>query len=100
MSDLELRTLVIYDVEDDRVRARVAAACRDYGLDHVQYSAFSGPLSATLRSELCRRLQDVLGRAAGRILVVPICERDAAAVREMVNPPSWLTALGSVAEDE
>jgi CRISPR-associated protein Cas2 len=83
----ELRTLVIYDVEDDRVRLRVARACRDYGLAHVQYSAFSGPLSAGRRRELCARLADTLGTSPGRLLVVPVCEKDAADAREFFNPP-------------
>jgi CRISPR-associated protein Cas2 len=81
---------VIYDIEDDGIRLRVASTCRDYGLAHIQYSAFSGPLSSTLRNELCRKLRDVLGKAAGRVLVAPLCDKDAAAAREMTNPPSWL----------
>ena len=78
---------MIYDVEDDRVRTRVARTCRDYGLTHVQYSAFSGPLSATRRREMCTRLADTLGTSPGRLLVVPVCEKDAAAAREFFNPP-------------
>lgn len=85
--DVELRTLVIYDVEDDRVRLRVARTCRDYGLAHVQYSAFSGPLSAARRREMCARLADTLGTSAGRLLVVPVCEKDVAEAREFFNPP-------------
>lgn len=87
MRDAALRTLVIYDVEDDRVRLRIARACRDYGLDHIQYSAFSGALDATRRRELCVRLADTLGESPGRLLVVPVCEKDAAEVREVVNAP-------------
>ncbi len=87
MRDEELRTLVIYDVEDDRARLRVAKTCRDYGLDHVQYSAWSGPLNATLRREMCARLADALGRSGGRILVVPVCLKDVAQSREIWNAP-------------
>lgn len=83
----ELITLVIYDVEDDRVRLRVAKACKDYGLDHVQYSAFRGSLSGTLRKELFARLKDTLGDRPGRILVVPLCEKDAEACLEVSRVP-------------
>ncbi len=86
MREDEQRTLVIYDVEDDRARLRVARACRDYGLAHVQYSAFSGPLSGTRRRELCVRLEGALGEARGRVLVVPVCARDEAGAREIANP--------------
>jgi CRISPR-associated protein Cas2 len=83
----ELLTFVIYDIVDDLVRVRVANACKDYGLERIQYSAFSGSLDATRRSALATRLADTLGAAVGRILVLPVCEKDAQAKRELVNAP-------------
>ena len=80
-------TFVVYDIEDDRVRTRVANMCKDYGLERFQYSAFSGTLDATRRGELFIRLADALGRDVGRILVLPVCEKDAQARREIVNEP-------------
>jgi CRISPR-associated protein Cas2 len=82
-----LLTFVIYDIEDDRVRGRVANACKDYGLERIQYSAFRGALDASRRSELTARLADTLGDEAGRIMVLPVCEKDAAAQRTLVNEP-------------
>lgn len=81
-------TYVVYDIEDDRVRGRVASACKDYGLERIQYSAFRGSLDASRRNELAVRLADTLGRDVGRILVQAVCERDAEARREFVNEPS------------
>lgn len=78
---------MIYDVEDDRVRLRIAKACRDYGLDHIQYSAFRGPLTATLRKELFARLKDSLAERPGRVLVVPLCEKDAEGCLELSRVP-------------
>jgi CRISPR-associated protein Cas2 len=83
----ELLTFVIYDIEDDRVRGQVANACKDYGLEHIQYSVFCGPLDASHRGELTARLVDRLGRDAGKILVLPVCERDVRAKREFINAP-------------
>lgn len=83
----EVLTLVIYDVEDDRIRLKIAKACRDYGLEHVQYSAFRGALSATLRKELFAKLKDALADRPGRILVVPLCEKDAEACQEVSRVP-------------
>ncbi len=80
-------TFVIYDIEDDRVRARIASTCKDYGLDRIQYSAFCGTLDATRRGELFIRLADTLGREVGRILLLPVCEKDGQARREIVNEP-------------
>lgn len=87
MKGQQLVTFVVYDIEDDRVRGRIANACKDYGLERVQYSAFCGRLDASRRSELTMRLGDTLGREAGKILVLPVCEKDAAAKREFVNQP-------------
>jgi CRISPR-associated protein Cas2 len=84
----EVLTFVIYDVEDDRVRARIANACKDYGLQPVQYSAFCGALDQTRRRELFARLSDTLGREIGKVLVLPVCEKDVREKREVINEPT------------
>lgn len=95
MRGQELLTFVIYDIEDDRVRARVANACKDYGLERIQFSAFSGALDSSRRRELFTRLADTLGRDAGKIMVLPICEKDAQAKRELVNAPAAREVMGT-----
>jgi CRISPR/Cas system-associated endoribonuclease Cas2 len=55
----ELITLVIYDVEDDWARTRVADACKDFGLERIQYSCFRGKLSQNKREELYERMRKV-----------------------------------------
>ena len=85
MRGQELLTFVIYDIEDDRTRGRVANACKDYGLERIQYSAFCGLLDATRRGQLAARLNDTLGRDAGKILLLAVCEKDARAKREFIN---------------
>jgi len=56
---VELHTLVIYDVEDDRARTRVAEACKDFGLERIQYSCFRGKLSQNKREELYERMRKI-----------------------------------------
>ncbi|MGH9861018.1 MAG: CRISPR-associated endonuclease Cas2 [Candidatus Acidiferrales bacterium] len=56
---MELTTLVIYDVEDDRARTRVSEACKDFGLERIQYSCFRGPLSLNKREELYERMRRI-----------------------------------------
>jgi CRISPR-associated protein Cas2 len=56
---MELNTLVIYDVEDDWARNRVAEACKDFGLERIQYSCFRGLLSRNKREELYERMRKV-----------------------------------------
>lgn len=54
----------MYDIEDDRVRGKIADDCKDAGLERVQYSVFRGTLTRTHRSELIAKLTDRLGRPA------------------------------------
>lgn len=71
-----MKCLLIYDIPNDRIRTNVADFCLDYGLDRVQYSAFIGDLSANHQEELMLKIEQRLGRAAGRIDLFPICKQD------------------------
>ena len=72
----ELRTLVIYDIVDDKIRLKIADACLDFGLVRVQYSAFAGALNRNKREELFLKLRDTLGDEVGKILMQPVCGKD------------------------
>ncbi len=72
----ELRTLVMYDIENDRIRYRISEACLDFGLERIQFSVFRGKLNRNKREELLQRLTDELGEQTGKILIQPVCEED------------------------
>jgi CRISPR-associated protein Cas2 len=72
----ELRTLVIYDIENDKIRLRISETCLDYGLARIQYSAFLGILNRNKREELFLRLTSILEDNAGKIMLQPICHKD------------------------
>ncbi len=72
----ELRTLVIYDIEDDKIRLKVSETCLDYGLVRIQYSAFLGALNRNRREELFLRLCSILEDNPGKLLLQPICDKD------------------------
>jgi CRISPR-associated protein Cas2 len=76
---------VFYDIEEDRTRLRVANACKDYGLERIQFSGFLGTLSRNKREEFVLRLKRTLGKKAGRILVQPVCEKDFKGCKEIIN---------------
>ncbi len=69
-----MRCLVIYDIPDDRIRARVADACLDYGLQRVQWSAFVGELNQTYQRELLLKIRAVVGRKVANVRLLPINE--------------------------
>lgn len=85
MRGQELLTFVVYDIRDDRIRLKIAGVCKDYGLDHIQYSVFSGPLDATRRREMFARLDHTLGKHEGKVLMLQMCEKDVAAKREIAR---------------
>lgn len=89
----EQRTIVLYDIRDDRLRTRVSEACLDYGLERIQYSAFQGQLSRNKRQELFLRLKVILEDNAGKVLVQPVCEKD-------VREAAWLENAGLEAPEE
>lgn len=81
-----MRCLVVYDIVVDRVRARVAAACLDYGLQRIQYSAFLGHLSRNHQEELLLRVRRELGRTEGHVALFPLCDTDFRGRREVRTP--------------
>ena len=89
-----LLTVVIYDIENDGIRKRMSDACKNMGLERIQYSSFRGQLTSAERRTLYTKLADLLGERPGRVLVLPLCENDAKAARE-INNSSW----GSIRSD-
>jgi len=71
-----MQTMVIYDIENDRIRSRIAEVCKDYGLGRIQKSAFLGDLDHNRREELAHRLAKTLAGWEGDIQVCPICDKD------------------------
>jgi len=69
-------TLVVYDIPDDRKRAKIADALLDYGLDRIQFSAFLGALLPTHQQELMLKVKKILGRQPGNIQLFPVCAED------------------------
>lgn len=68
--------VLIYDIENDRLRTRASDICLDYGLERIQFSAFFGKLNRNRRQELALKLQNQMGNEAARIRIIPICGDD------------------------
>jgi CRISPR-associated protein Cas2 len=72
----EVSVVLIYDIENDRLRTRAADICFDYGLERIQFSAFFGRLNRNRRQELALRLRNEVGEESARIRMIPVCEDD------------------------
>lgn len=98
-------TLLVYDISDDRVRSKVADACLDYGLDRIQYSAFSGNLSRNHQEALMLKIRRRVGKKPARIQLFTICAEDwGRRIELLVEERGSRPAVGGVAggpgEDE
>jgi len=85
-----MRTLVSYDIEDNKTRTKISEACKDYGLIRIQYSVFIGELNHNRRDELHQRLKRILGRNFGKILICPICDKDLRLAKEILVEPGGM----------
>jgi len=74
----EVSLVLIYDIEEDKLRKRASDICLDYGLERIQFSAFFGKLNRNRRQELALKLKNEMGDESARIRMIPICESDLA----------------------
>jgi CRISPR-associated protein Cas2 len=70
-----MRCLLIYDISHDGIRAKVADACLDYGLERIQYSAFMGELSWVHQKELLLQIRRRIGKHDANIHLFPLDEK-------------------------
>lgn len=70
-----MRYLLIYDISHDGVRAKVADACLDYGLERIQYSAFMGILIKTHQRELWLQIKRRVGKHPAIVHLYPLDEK-------------------------
>src|SRR3989337_2688122 len=79
----ELLTFVSVDISNDKVRRKASEMLLDYGLVREHYSVFVGMMTRNRREELYTRLRIKLreqfgeDEAFGRVVVIPVSEREA-----------------------
>jgi CRISPR-associated protein Cas2 len=70
-----MRCLLIYDIPHDGIRAKIADACLDYGLERIQYSAFLGELSRVHQQELLLLIKRRVGKHEANIQLFPLDDK-------------------------
>jgi CRISPR-associated protein Cas2 len=63
---------VLYDIEQDKARNRVAKYCKQAGLYRVQYSVFLGRLSADQRDTLELKIEAEINADADKVYLFPM----------------------------
>lgn len=69
-------TWVLYDIQKDKVRSKVAKLCLKAGIYRVQYSVFLGELDKTKRKELRSHIEDLFDPDCDKVYVFPMCRED------------------------
>ena len=67
---------IVYDIVDDKVRGRVAKACKQYGLERVQKSVFLGKLKSSRFDELGEKCISLINEDEDSVYLFPFCQDD------------------------
>ncbi len=70
------RYIVVYDVSDDKARAKLAELLQKKGLTRIQRSAFVGELSKTELKDLLRKARQLIDEVNDVLHIIPICRYD------------------------
>ena len=78
-----MKYLIIYDITDDNLRNQVAETLKDYGLERIQYSAFTGHLTRNKLNSLLTDLRKLVTQEGDNIKIYPICQTCSRGVKEV-----------------
>ncbi len=67
---------VLYDIQDDKARNRVAKACKQAGLYRVQYSVFLGTLNANQKDSLELICEELIDPDLDRVYLFPMNKQE------------------------
>jgi CRISPR-associated protein Cas2 len=63
---------VLYDIENDKARTKVAKICKQSGLYRVQFSCFLGTLNAHQKDTLCLQIEGLIDQTKDKVYVFPM----------------------------
>jgi CRISPR-associated protein Cas2 len=67
---------IIYDIEKNKIRNKVASQCKGYGLIRVQKSVFLGTLNNNEIDEISLKCQELMDKKKDSIYIFPMCDDD------------------------
>jgi len=72
---------VIYDIEKNKARNKVAKACLGAGLYRVQLSVFLGDMNPNRIDELSIKINALIDESRDRVYIFPMCKDDFSKVK-------------------
>ncbi len=91
-----MKTIVIYDISDDRKRTKLSDHLKGYGLSRIQYSGFYGLLNSHDRHVLVLEVGRYISGSRDSIYVIPLCDRCSRLVRIVTDRVRGLGEAGAV----
>lgn len=67
---------VMYDVQNDRVRTKIAKLCKQAGLYRVQYSVFLGSISSNEKDTLELQFEEMIDEENDSIYIFPMSKNE------------------------
>ncbi|MCO6490720.1 MAG: CRISPR-associated endonuclease Cas2 [Phaeodactylibacter sp.] len=67
---------VLYDIENDRARTRVAKYCKQAGLYRVQYSVFLGTLDSNQKDSLALQIEAEIQPDKDKVYIFPMSQAE------------------------
>jgi len=63
---------VLYDIENDKARTKVAKHCKQAGLYRVQYSCFLGTVDANRKDTLELQINELINETKDKVYLFPM----------------------------
>jgi len=67
---------VLYDIEDDKVRSKVAKFCKQAGLYRVQFSVFLGTIDFNQKDTLQLQLKSLINEKTDSVYIFPMSKNE------------------------
>jgi CRISPR-associated protein Cas2 len=67
---------VLYDIEDDKVRNKIAKSCKHAGLYRVQFSVFLGTLEKNQKDVLELQIEDLIDKEKDSVYIFPMSKNE------------------------
>ena len=67
---------VMYDIEDDKVRSKVAKLCKQTGLYRVQFSVFLGSIDANQKDTLELQIREQIYEEKDSVYIFPMSKNE------------------------
>lgn len=67
-------TWVMYDIENDKVRTKIARYCKQSGLYRVQYSVFLGRINENEKDALQLQIEELIDEERDSVYIFPMSQ--------------------------